>query len=173
MKVWIETERLIIRDPIIEDYESYYAMRCDAEVSRYTGGITRLSQEAIYERMLRRTQDHSDKPKEYSVVLKATNEYLGYCGFQYCEVLQDIEILYGYAKKYWGQGYAKEAAMAVLKFGLDDLGLEKVVAAVNLENIASDKVLSGIGMAYTEDIAWPGQGMVKKYEITRDKTTYS
>lgn len=173
MKVWIESDRLIIRDPIIEDFEAYYAMRCDAEVTLYTGGVTSLSKNELYQRMLKRIQDQSNTPKEYSVILKATNEYLGYCGFQYCDVLKGIEILYGYAKQHWGKGYAKEAAMAVLNFGLDELGLEKVLAAVNSENAASDKVLAGIAMTYTEDVEWPGQGMVKKYEITRDKKAHS
>ena len=50
---------------------------------------------------------------KYAVVLKDTGDYIGYCGFQYCSVLKDIEILYGYAKAHWGKGYALEAAKAV------------------------------------------------------------
>jgi hypothetical protein len=34
---------------------------------------------------------------KYAGVLKDTGDYIGYCGFQYCSVLKDIEILYGYA----------------------------------------------------------------------------
>ncbi|WP_175438432.1 GNAT family N-acetyltransferase [Fusibacter sp. 3D3] len=64
-----------------------------------------------------------------------------------------------------GNGYAIEAAKAVLEFGLTELNLDEIVAAVNYENVASDKVLIRIGMHYVGDIEWPDQGIVKKYRI--------
>ena len=67
------------------------------------------------------------------------DDYVGYRGFQYCEISGGMEILYGYAKQYWGKGYAVEAAKAVLKFG----------------------------MTYVGDIEWPKEGMVKKYMIVK------
>lgn len=165
MKVYIETDRLIIRDPIIEDFNSIWDMRNDENVTEFTGGITRLVRNEVYERHLKRCKNFDDTPKEYSVVLKESKEYIGYCGFQYCTILDGLEILYGYAKKYWGNGYAIEAAKAVLEFGINELKIDEIVAAVNYENIASDKVLTKIGMNYLGDVEWPEQGMVKKYQI--------
>lgn len=159
----LETKRLIIRDPIIEDFEYIWEMRNDPEVSKFTGGVTSLSKEELYRNHVKRCQNKTNTPKEYSVVLKANGEYIGYCGFQLCEVLGGIEILYGFLKSYWGKGYATEAAKAVLKYGRDSLGLEKIYAAVNLKNIASEKVLLSSGMKYIETIKYPNEGYVKKY----------
>jgi len=164
MKVYIETDRLIIRDPIIDDFESIWMMRNDKDVTEFTGGTTEFSKDETYGRHIKRCEDIDNDPKEYSVILKETNEYIGYCGFQFCNVLDGIEILYGYAKKYWGHGYALEAAKAVLDFGINELKLDEIVAAVNYDNVASDKVLSKIGMRFVSEVEWPEQGMVKKYQ---------
>jgi len=53
-KIIIETERLIIREPIIEDFDHIWSMRNDEEVTLFTGGVTKLSKEEIYERHLKR-----------------------------------------------------------------------------------------------------------------------
>ena len=163
MKVYLETNRLIIRDPIIEDFNSIWKMRNDEVVTKYTGGITKLTKDESYTRHIQRCENFEVKPKEYSVILKENNEYIGYCGFQYCNILDSIEILYGYAKEYWKNGYAIEAAKVVLEFGSNELKLKEIGAVVNYDNIASDKVLTKIGMEFLGEIKWPEQGMVKIY----------
>jgi len=68
-------------------------------------------------------------------------------------------------KNIGGNGYAIEAAKAVLEFGINELHINEIVAAVNYANTASDKVLIKIGMTFVEDVEWPEQGMVKKYQF--------
>ncbi len=159
----LETERLIIRDPIIDDFKFIWSMRNDPEVTKFTGGVTSQSKDELYSNHVKRCQNKSNTPKEYSVVLKSTGEYIGYCGFQFCQVLDGIEILYGFSKKYWGNGYASEATKVVLKYGKEILGLDRILAAVNLKNLASEKVLLNSGMKYIEIIDYPNEGQVKKY----------
>lgn len=163
MKVYIETERLMIRDPILEDFDAIWKMRNDDAVTQFTGGITKLSRDQAYERHIERCENFDDEPKEYAVILKESGSYLGYCGFQYCDILGGIELLYGYAKAYWGNGYAYEAAKAVIEFAEEAFTLDVIFAAVNDDNVASDKVLSKIGMTLVGKIEWPEQGLVKKY----------
>jgi RimJ/RimL family protein N-acetyltransferase len=163
MKVYLETDRLIIRDPVIEDFNSIWKMRNDEVVTKYTGGITKLTKDEVYTRHIERCENFDDKPKEYSVILKESNEYIGYCGFQYCDVIDGIEMLCGYATEYWRNGYAMEAAKAVLEFGTNELKLKEIGAVVNYDNIASDKVLIKMGMKFVGEIEWPEQGMVKIY----------
>ncbi len=166
MKVYIETDRLIIRDPIEDDFDSIWQMRNDEKVTEFTGGPTKTDKAEVFKRHLKRCHNLDDSPKEYSVLLKESNQYIGYCGFQYCTVLDGVEILYGYAKEHWGKGYALEAAKSVLEFGINELKIDEILAAVNYENVASDKVLIRIGMQYVGDVEWPEQGMVKKYSLT-------
>jgi RimJ/RimL family protein N-acetyltransferase len=165
MRVYLETERLIIRDPIIEDFDVIWQMRNDEAVTKFTGGLTKLTREEAYKRHLLRCADLDSRPKEYAVTLKENNTYIGYCGFQHCQLLGGIELLYGLASSFWGQGYGVEAAKAVLDFGMCDLKLNMILAAVNYDNKASDKILEAIGLTYVEDIDWPDQGKVKKYEL--------
>ncbi len=169
MNVYLETDRLIIRDPIISDFDDIWKMRNDDDVTVFTGGKTKLTRDEAYKRHVKRCEMLVDSPKEYAVVLKESSDYIGYCGFQYCSVLDGIEILYGYAKEYWGNGYAIEAAKAVLDFGIAELKYEEVVAAVNYDNVASDKVLIKIGMEFCGEVEWPEQGMVKKYRMGSPK----
>jgi len=68
-------------------------------------------------------------------------------------------------KNIGGNGYAIEAAKAVLEFGINELHINEIVAAVNYANTAFDKVLIKIGMTFVEDVEWPEQGMVKKYQF--------
>lgn len=117
----------------------------------------------IYQNHVKRCQNENNTLKEYAVVLKATEEYIGYCGFQFCEELGGIEILYGFSKERWGKGYASESAKAVLKYGRENLGLEEIVAAVNLKNKASEKVLINSGMKFVGTIEYPDEGLVRKY----------
>jgi len=39
MNVYIETKRLIIREPIIDDFDSIWEMRNDEDVTKFTGGF--------------------------------------------------------------------------------------------------------------------------------------
>lgn len=164
----IETKRVIIREPIIEDFDAIWAMKNDPEASLFTGGVTSLAKEELYQRHVKRCKNLIHEPREYSVTLKETGEYIGYCGFQFCAVFDGIEILFGFLKEHWGKGYGSEAAKSVLRYGIEELGLDEVIAAVNLENIASEKVLTNIGMCYVEVIDYPKEGPVKKYKYLKN-----
>lgn len=82
----------------------------DAEVSKFTASVNSLSKADLYRNHVKRCHNKTNTPKAYSVVLKTSGEYIGYCGFQLCEVLGGIEMLYRFLKTYWGKGYASEAA---------------------------------------------------------------
>ena len=55
------------------------------------------------------------------------------------------ELSYGLRRDRWGMGYATEAAQACLRHGFEDLGLERIVADVDPDNIASIHVLEKCG----------------------------
>jgi RimJ/RimL family protein N-acetyltransferase len=59
----------------------------------------------------------------------------------------DIELGYRLGAAHWGRGYATEAARAVLKFGIEDLGLDRIVAVTHPENHASKRVLVKTGFS--------------------------
>jgi RimJ/RimL family protein N-acetyltransferase len=60
----------------------------------------------------------------------------------------DVEIAYAFGKAYWGRGYATEVATGSLKFGFEEIGLEKIIAVAFPANVPSQRVMQKIGMTY-------------------------
>lgn len=136
----------------------------------FTGGIIKLSRQDFIKSYLENCSNFNEKTDyRYSVILKESDKYIGYCGFQYCDILKDIEILYGNDSKYWGNGYAYEAACATIEYGFNNLGLENIVVAVNPKNPGSEKILLKIGLLFDGNIDWPNQGLVNKYTLSMEQ----
>jgi RimJ/RimL family protein N-acetyltransferase len=81
-------------------------------------------------------------------------EFVGQCGLQKLEGKQDaddVEIAFVIAKSFWGQGYATEAAQAVVKFGFSTAGLNRIVAVTLEENLPSQRILGKLGFVFEEN----------------------
>jgi ribosomal-protein-alanine N-acetyltransferase len=88
---------------------------------------------------------------EWGLVRRADQAFLGTCGFGDLDIGQGIgEIGYVLARPYWGQGYATEAASAVLRFGFAQLGLRLIEAQVFTENAASLRVMAKLNLRCRE-----------------------
>jgi RimJ/RimL family protein N-acetyltransferase len=81
---------------------------------------------------------------------------IGMCGLIRREGLDDVDIGYAFLPAARGQGYAREAAAAVLAYGLTVLGLQRIVAITSLDNAASGRVLEAIGMRLERRLRVPG-----------------
>ncbi len=166
----LQTERLFFTSPREQDAYDVYSHRMEKESMIYIGGTTAKSWQDFEEEYLKDCRNRDVRKKNiYSVILKSTNKYIGYCGFQYCNTLEGIEILYGYSSKYWGNGYAFEAAHALLSYGFHILNFVEVFAAVNPKNTASEVILKKLGMKFIGSIDWPKQGLVNKYGLSREQ----
>jgi ribosomal-protein-alanine N-acetyltransferase len=83
----------------------------------------------------------------WAVYDDASGELAGFCGLRSSES-GVAELLYGLLPQYWGQGLATEAAKAVLSYAFDTLGLSEVVAATDVPNAASVRVMERLGMTF-------------------------
>lgn len=82
------------------------------------------------------------------VRLKGSNLPVGYVvlrPFDWDSRFSGVELGYIIDRSYWGQGIASEAAAAISKFAIQDLGLTKLLALVNDGNFASIKVVERLG----------------------------
>ena len=166
----LQTERLFFSSPREQDAYDVFSHKIEKESTVFTGGITDKIWPDFKKEYLQNCRDGEVKKKHiYSVILKDSDKYIGYCGFQYCSILGGIEILYGYSSEYWGHGYAFEAAQVLLSYGFKELGFENILAAVNPENPASEAILRKIGMEFQGNIEWPKQGVVNKYGLSREQ----
>ncbi len=82
------------------------------------------------------------------VILKATGESIGICGLIRRETLADVDIGYAFLPAFWSNGYAYEAAAAILAEGRAVHRLARVVAIVNPANARSIRLLEKLGMAF-------------------------
>ena len=84
----------------------------------------------------------------YLVMLKETKESIGMCGLIKRDTLDDVDIGYAFLPKFWGRGYAVEAAQAVKNYAKDVIGLKRLVAITNPDNEGSIRVLEKIGLRF-------------------------
>lgn len=143
----IETERLILRTLELEDIDSVMNFWGDAEVMKYCGGA------GTQERELRALQYYINMQNElgfspYLIILKESTEIVGVCGFNSPNNGYDAELMYHLAKKYWGKGYATEAAKACIFFAKEHLKMNKIGASIAPQNNASQKVLEKLSFNY-------------------------
>lgn len=73
---------------------------------------------------------------------------LGICGLVKRDTLADIDLGFAFLSRYWSNGYAAEAASAVLAYGRDALRLNRIVAITAPDNIGSIAVLEKIGLRF-------------------------
>jgi [ribosomal protein S5]-alanine N-acetyltransferase len=84
----------------------------------------------------------------YLVERKSDGATLGMCGLLKRDTLPDVDIGFAFLPEFWGQGYAYEAAAAVLAHGHREFGLMRIVAITTPHNESSIRVLQRMGMQF-------------------------
>lgn len=92
----------------------------------------------------------------YLVALKEARTPLGICGLIKRDGLDDPDIGYAFLPKFWSQGYAIEAASAVMIFAREALGINRIVAITSPDNLPSIRVLNKLGLQFETMILLPG-----------------
>ncbi len=92
----------------------------------------------------------------YVVELKETGVPVGISGLVKRETMEDVDIGFSTLERYWGRGYAFEAASALMEHGRKVHGLPRIVGATALHNDASAKLLEKLGLRYERMVRLPG-----------------
>jgi RimJ/RimL family protein N-acetyltransferase len=149
MRIIAETERLIIRTFSPEDWPQAHVYLSDPEVMRYLPDPpydAARTRRLIHELSLQ-TERGPDLPNEVAVALKKSGTIIGQLGFFSRYGLEGTyEIGWVFHRGYSGRGYATEAARAMIDYGFRKLGLHRVVASCDPENVASWRVMEKLGM---------------------------
>ncbi len=150
MKI-LETPRLALREMTPEDAESAYLLNSDPEVLKYTGDDPFQSVEEARDFLGKYESYKKYGFGRWAMILKETGEYLGWCGLKYTPELDEFDIGYRLMKKFWGKGYATEAAEACLELGFSQFGMKSIVGRAMPANSASVRILEKIGLTYLEN----------------------
>ena len=94
----------------------------------------------------------------------ASRQPLGLCGLLFRDFLQETDIGFAFLPQYWGQGYAYEAAAAVMHFGYSKLNLKRIVGLTSAGNTTSVKLLHRLGLRFEKMVMMlPSQEYVQLY----------
>ena len=149
MKV-LETERLALRWLALEDAEFVLQLVNEPSWLRFIGdkGVRNLEDARNY---------ISKGPADmyarlgfglYLTALKESGVPIGLCGLIKRDSLEDVDIGFAFLLQFWGQGFAHEAAPAVMAHGKSAFGLRRLVAITNHDNRSSIKLLEKIGFTF-------------------------
>jgi len=158
-----ETERLILREFDEEDVESFYLLGSDPAITRYTGdeGVKDIkhAQEVLRSRPLADYRKYGYG--RWACVHKENRRVIGFAGLKFLEDLKEVDIGFRLLPAYWGVGLATEAGRAVLDYGFTQLRLAEIIGLVDLENIASVRVLAKLGLKFVGMTIYQGTNTAK------------
>jgi RimJ/RimL family protein N-acetyltransferase len=138
----IETERLRIRHLTADDWQDVHAYTSDPGVMTY------LPEEVMTEEQTRQfiATSMSEEAQAYAVELRAEDRLIGHINFHPWFAPRIYEIGWVFHPRYQGQGYATEAAGALLRYGFESLRVHRVIATCQPENTPSSRVMEKLGM---------------------------
>jgi RimJ/RimL family protein N-acetyltransferase len=147
----LNTSRLVLRTYRRDDLPLYADLNADPEVTRYLGGpLTRDGSDAIAEW----AQGSHEREGIGLLAIERRDDaaFLGMCGLHHFEPYPDeVEVAWRLAKRYWGNGYATEAAEAWLDHGFSVMGLPRVISVTQPENRRSLAVMGRLGMTFDHE----------------------
>lgn len=138
----IETQRLIIRRFEPRDWEEIYRYTSMPDVMKYIPEGT-FTEDQAKEFV---GENAGEQPTAYAVVRKQEQDVIGHIIFHPWYAERTYEIGWVFHPGYHSRGYATEAARALMAHGFEALGLHRIIATCQPENIASFKVMEKLGM---------------------------
>lgn len=166
----IETERLLLRNYSLEDFDSLYEIMSDPEtMQHYPAPFDE-------ERTRGWITWNLDNYEKYgfglwAVVLKETGEFIGDCGITIQNIDGDLlpEIGYHINKKYWRRGFAKEAARAVRDWFFENTEYNMIYSYMKYTNVGSYSTAIANGMKKVKEYPDPKNTISYAYAISREE----
>jgi len=147
------TERLRLRPFVVEDRDGMIALQGDPAVMRYYGNGLPLAAEQVD--IVLDAHIHC-RPKGYWAWAvspaddpKCCGQVTAICTEWHHE--QFIELGWLLVPAIWGQGYATEAVGVVVRHGVEELGWRKIMAAADVRNTQSERVMVKNGMRFVRE----------------------
>jgi ribosomal-protein-alanine N-acetyltransferase len=162
MKTFAETGRLILRELMPSDDDGMFELDADPAVHKYLGNKPVKTIVESREVIAFIRQQYIDFGiGRWAVIEKLSGDFIGWAGLKFITDTVNKhtnyhDLGYRFINRYWGKGYATEAARAIVKYGFEELSLNEIYAITDIENLASKKVLQNSGLKYIEDFDLKG-----------------
>src|SRR5215831_276315 len=122
MDVILETDRLLLRKFTEDDAAPLYELNLDPDVIRFTHDpiadvdhARKVLNDVILPQYV--LYNHG----RWAVHLRPNLMFTGWCGLKYLSGTNEVDLGYRFMKKFWGKGYATEAALACIAYGFEHL----------------------------------------------------
>lgn len=163
----ILSERLLLRPYNDNDLDFLESLLTNPNIMRYIGNGQTRDKEGI-RKFLEWIYDTYSLNTNYGlrlIIEKESNKRIGHAGLvpQIINGKKEIEIGYWISQEYWGRGFATEVARRLMEYGKNNLNLGKMIALIQKDNIASQKVANKIGMQLEKEIVLNGKDVFVYY----------
>ncbi|MEB3180113.1 MAG: GNAT family N-acetyltransferase [Nostocaceae cyanobacterium] len=160
MKIFLETERLILRQFTESDADNLFTLDDDSQIMRYINGGYPTEYTTIQEKILPRFLSYYDKYENYGIwaaIEKSSQEFIGWFHFfpaientfaVELNLVTEDEIALGYRlkKAHWGKGYATEGSLSLINNGFSQWNVNRVIAWALKVNKPSIRVMEKVGL---------------------------
>ena len=166
----LRTPRLVLRSLEHGDFPSLVRLAGASEIASTTANIPHPYTEENAHSFLAHSEEEfaAGRAATFAVTVSPSGELCGAVGLVVTTAHQRAELGYWIGIPYWGQGFATEAASAVIAFGFNTLRLNRIHASHFAGNTASQRVLEKIGMRHEG----PARQHIRKWNRFIDLENY-
>lgn len=173
-----ETERLILRDWLEEDWEPFFQHTNTPNVMEH---IRPVMDEVGKQQLKQRFLSYADTYGHtfWMMERKSDGEVLGFCGIKRCDMegspIGEFELGWRLREDAWGKGYAREAALATRDIGFTKFNAPRLIALTVKRNEASWGLMRRIGMVHEPELDFIDEtyehdgGVIIVHTITREQ----
>jgi RimJ/RimL family protein N-acetyltransferase len=164
MKIFLETERLVLRQFTEEDVDNLVELDSDPDVMHFINGGRPTPRHEIEGEVLPAFLGYYERFAGYgfwAAIEKSSGRFVGWFHFRPPKGdhphPDEVELGYRLVKSAWGKGYATEGSQALVDKGFADLGVHRVVAFTMVVNVTSRRVMekAGLRLVRTFHQPWP------------------
>lgn len=172
----LQTSRLLMRPFDLIDAKQVQELASDIRLATYTLNLPHPYEDGMAEAWISTHKENleQDKSITYAVVIKETQELIGAISLMTNLKHMRAEIGYWFGVPYWNKGYCTEATVELIKYGFEQLNLNKILACAMVENTASWRVMEKAGMNFEgirrqEVLKWGEFKDLKYYYVLREE----
>ena len=144
----LETKRLLLRPRTMADKDDIFEYASDPEITRYVIWPTHRSIEDTIAFLESSSKNLANRESiGFAIEWKENGKLIGDCAFHHIEPKHHrAKIGYVLNRNYWGKGFMTEAVRELIHFAFEEMGLHRVAATCDFENIRSGHVMERCGM---------------------------
>lgn len=150
--IYLETDRLILRDYAVDDFDDYFRLKTDDQTMYYMNDIKLDSIESAREDFAQVMEDMVSNDRKYFFLhmeLKENHEQVGSIGYTVVDntpVGKIVHMGYFTYPKFWGNGYTTEALKKVIEYAFTEDNVYRITTGCLAENKGSERVMQKNGM---------------------------